>query len=102
VRLRAPKGERGSEVTSHGNAILRSDDEAQPLGAHRLGGLGLRRIGKTVYLKDTPAVRGMIYKVVDMVNVVPKSGTLPPSKREQVRQYKKSGKAKQKKASAQA
>jgi large subunit ribosomal protein L30 len=47
-----------------------------------LEGMGLRHIGQTVSLKDTPAVRGMIYKVVDMVEVVPKTGTPPPSKRE--------------------
>lgn len=57
-----------------------------------LAGLGLRRVGKTAYLKDTPAVRGMIYKVVDMVEVVPKDGTPPPSKREKARQAKAKGK----------
>ena len=32
-------------------------------------GLGLRRIGHTVELEDTPAVRGMIEKVYYMVRV---------------------------------
>ena len=32
-------------------------------------GLGLRRIGHTVELEDTPAVRGMINKVFYMVKV---------------------------------
>jgi large subunit ribosomal protein L30 len=32
-------------------------------------GLGLRRIGHTVELEDTPAVRGMINKVYYMVKV---------------------------------
>ena len=32
-------------------------------------GLGLRRIGHTVTLEDTPAVRGMINKVSYMVRV---------------------------------
>lgn len=32
-------------------------------------GLGLRRIGHTVELEDTPAVRGMINKVNYMVRV---------------------------------
>ena len=46
-----------------------------PIGTlpkHRLcvKGLGLRRIGHTVELEDTPAVRGMINKVHYMVNVV--------------------------------
>jgi large subunit ribosomal protein L30 len=32
-------------------------------------GLGLRRIGHTVELQDTPAIRGMIEKVYYMVRV---------------------------------
>ena len=32
-------------------------------------GLGLRRIGHTVELEDTPAVRGMIHKVTYLVRV---------------------------------
>lgn len=46
-------------------------------------GLGLKRFGKTVFLKDTPAVRGMLHKVVHLVDVTPKQGTPPPSKRAQ-------------------
>ncbi len=34
-----------------------------------IAGLGLRRIGHTVELEDTPAVRGMINKVNYMVRV---------------------------------
>ena len=34
-----------------------------------LAGLGLRRIGHTVELEDTPSVRGMINKVSYMVRV---------------------------------
>ena len=48
-------------------------------------GLGLNRFGKTVYLKDTPAIRGMLYKVVHLVEVTPKDGTPPPSARERRR-----------------
>jgi len=41
------------------------------LEAHRacVRGLGLRRIGHTVELEDTPSVRGMINKVNYMVQV---------------------------------
>ena len=41
------------------------------LGNHRacVRGLGLRRIGHTVELEDTPAVRGMINKVPYLVEV---------------------------------
>ena len=34
-----------------------------------LRGLGLRRINQTVELEDTPAVRGMIRKVIHLVRV---------------------------------
>ncbi|WAJ70755.1 50S ribosomal protein L30 [Catenovulum adriaticum] len=34
-----------------------------------LRGLGLRRINHTVELEDTPAVRGMINKVIYMIKV---------------------------------
>jgi large subunit ribosomal protein L30 len=34
-----------------------------------LRGLGLRRIRQTVELEDTPAVRGMIDKVIHLVSV---------------------------------
>ncbi len=34
-----------------------------------LNGLGLRRLHQTVVLKDTPEIRGMIYKVIHMVTV---------------------------------
>ena len=41
---------------------------------------GMRGVGKTVFLKDTPAVRGMLYKVVHLVEVTPHDGTPPASK----------------------
>jgi large subunit ribosomal protein L30 len=34
-----------------------------------LRGLGLRRIGHTVEVEDTPSVRGMVNKVIYMVKV---------------------------------
>ena len=34
-----------------------------------LKGLGLSRIGKTVRLEDTPSVRGMVKKVIHLVEV---------------------------------
>ena len=41
------------------------------LKAHRacISGLGLRRIGHTVAVEDTPSVRGMINKVYYLVQV---------------------------------
>ena len=50
-----------------------------------LAGLGLRHINQTVCIKDTPAVRGMIYKVVQLVSITSKQGEMPPSKRQQAR-----------------
>jgi large subunit ribosomal protein L30 len=39
-----------------------------------LKGLGLRRIGHTVELRDTPAIRGMVIKVQHLVKVEVKKG----------------------------
>ena len=44
-------------------------------------GLGLRRMGQSVALADTPAIRGMIYKVVHLVTVSRKTGPMPLSSR---------------------
>lgn len=33
-------------------------------------GLGLRRPGHTVTLKDTPAIRGMVFKIIHCLEVV--------------------------------
>ncbi|MBT6179001.1 MAG: 50S ribosomal protein L30 [Deltaproteobacteria bacterium] len=41
-----------------------------------LKGLGLTRFGRTVSLKDTPAIRGMIRKVVHLVEVEPVEGPI--------------------------
>lgn len=38
-------------------------------------GLGLRRIGHSVEVEDTPAVRGMINKVDYMVKIEPTGGS---------------------------
>jgi large subunit ribosomal protein L30 len=35
-----------------------------------LRGMGLGKVNKTVVLKDTPEIRGMIQKVVHLVNAV--------------------------------
>ena len=51
-----------------------------------LWGLGLKKLGKVVFLKDTPAIRGMLYKVVHLIEVTPHEGTLPPSKRSRARE----------------
>jgi large subunit ribosomal protein L30 len=34
-----------------------------------LGGLGLKKLNKTVTLVDTPEVRGMVYKVAHLVQI---------------------------------
>ena len=38
-----------------------------------LRGMGLTRIGRTVELEDTPAIRGMIFKVSHLVKVTENS-----------------------------
>ena len=40
-------------------------------------GLGLRRIGHTVTVRDTPAIRGMIVKVQHLIDVEVRVGEAP-------------------------
>lgn len=51
--------------------VTQTKSSAGRLKAHKgcLAGLGLRRIGHTVELEDTPSVRGMINKVQYMIKV---------------------------------
>jgi large subunit ribosomal protein L30 len=65
--------------------LRRSGTGRQESQKRTLAGLGLTRFGKTVYLKDTPAVRGMLFKVVHLVDVTPKEGDMPPSARDRRR-----------------
>ena len=48
---------------------IRSTIGVLPKHKATMKGLGLRRIGHTVELEDTPAVRGMIHKVRHLVRV---------------------------------
>lgn len=49
-------------------------------------GLGLKRFGHKVFLKDTPAIRGMLYKVSHLVEVATIEGAAPASRRQQAKQ----------------
>lgn len=49
--------------------LVRSPIGRLPKHKATLTGLGLRRIGHTVELEDTPSVRGMINKVSYMLSV---------------------------------
>ncbi|WP_093312215.1 50S ribosomal protein L30 [Allopseudospirillum japonicum] len=49
--------------------LVRSPIATQPKHKLCVKGLGLRRIGHTVELEDTPSVRGMINKVNYLVRV---------------------------------
>lgn len=51
--------------------VTQTSSDIGRLSAHKacLKGLGLRRIGHTVKVEDTPAVRGMINKVSYMIKV---------------------------------
>ncbi|MCA1771177.1 MAG: 50S ribosomal protein L30 [Halomonas sp.] len=48
---------------------IRSTIGVLPKHKATINGLGLRRIGHSVELEDTPAVRGMIHKVNYLVRV---------------------------------
>ena len=52
--------------------VTQTKSVAHRLPKHKatITGLGLRRIGHTVELEDTPAVRGMIAKVQHLVEIV--------------------------------
>lgn len=49
--------------------LVRSSIGCLPGRRACVAGLGLRKIGQTRVFEDTPAVRGMIRKVQDMVEV---------------------------------
>ena len=66
--------------------LKRSGCGRKPKQRATLQGLGLTGFGKTVFIKDTPANRGMIYKVVHLVEVETLKGPPPPSSRAQARQ----------------
>jgi len=52
-----------------GVTLVRSVIGAKPDHCHSVRGLGLRRIGQTVFLKDDPCIRGMINKVSHLLLV---------------------------------
>ena len=68
--------------------LKRSYDRSSMQHQKILDGLGLWRVGQVVFLKDTPPVRGMLYKVIQRLQVAQKDGELPPSKRQRVRTAK--------------
>ncbi len=55
------------EVTLVRSGITRPERQQRTLR-----GLGLTRMNRTVKLKDTPAIRGMIRKVIHLVKVAEK------------------------------
>jgi large subunit ribosomal protein L30 len=64
--------------STHFEAVLKRSSAGRPDTQRKtLAGLGLNRVGKRVYLKDTPAVRGMLYKVVHLVEVRQLEGEVP-------------------------
>jgi large subunit ribosomal protein L30 len=50
-----------------------------------LEGLGLTRMNRVRFLKDTPAIRGMLYKVNHLIEVTPQTGEMPLSARGKAR-----------------
>jgi len=48
-----------------------------------LESLGLTHMGKTAYFNDTPAIRGMLFKMVHVLEVTPVDGPRPADKRGQ-------------------
>ena len=56
-------------VRLFGVQLIRSGIGRDERQKRTLKGLGLTRFGRKVYLKDTPAIRGMLYKVSHLVEV---------------------------------
>jgi large subunit ribosomal protein L30 len=54
--------------------------------------LGLRKFGKTVYVKDTPENRGILYKIVHLLDVEVREGEAPLSTRARVRAQREANK----------
>ena len=50
--------------------LIKSEISQPETQRRTLRGMGLTRIGRTVILKDTPAIRGMVRKVAHLVQVV--------------------------------
>ena len=60
----APKKKKQLKVT-----LIKSRHGRIPKHALCIKGLGLRKIGSTVLLEDTPSIRGMINKISYLLNV---------------------------------
>ena len=73
--------------------LKRSPAGRKPAHRRALASLGLTRFGRTIYLKDTPPVRGILYQLVHLVEVEPKQGPPPPSKRQLARNQAQQGRA---------
>ncbi len=74
VRKRVTRKKATPKSSEKGTARLRVRQVRSEVGYQRdqratLRGLGLRRLGASAELEDTPSVRGMIYKVRHLVSV---------------------------------
>lgn len=76
--------------------LVRSGAGRQDTQRATLRGLGLTRVGRTVYLRDSEAIRGMLYKVVHLISVTPKTGEMPMSSRQKALARAKQSKVKNK------
>ena len=74
-------GEKHFAVRLKRSGIGRNDKQKRTLK-----GLGINGFGRTVYLKDIPSVRGMLYKVNHLVEVESVEGPAPASRRAQAQQ----------------
>lgn len=68
--------------------LKRSGSGRKPNHRAALKALGLSRFGKTIFLKDTPAVRGILYEIVHLIEVETRDGAPPPGARARARAAK--------------
>lgn len=68
--------------------LVRSGAGQSDTTRRTLAGLNLTRTQRTVFLKDTAPIRGMIYKVIHLVEVGTHAGAPPASARARARHHK--------------
>ena len=66
--------------------LVRSGAGRQKTQRDTLLGLGLNRCQQVVFLRDTAAIRGMLYKVCHLLMVTAHDGDLPMSSRAKMKQ----------------
>ena len=68
--------------------LKRSGAGRKPDQRRTLTALGLTRFGKTIFLKDTPQIRGILFKINHLIALETREGPPPPGARARARAAK--------------